>query len=214
MSDAVPVTGSVLPLEIVDDHMLVVLEDEVCLIDTGAPVSMGAPAIVSAELGWRVDRVLGMDELGRQAVLLDWPGRTVTFGYDIDDGDAGDVIPARPRAGLYQIEVATPVGPRWAFLDTGAPLSYGSARACAGLTSIGARRDFHPGVGVFTVEQYRMAVGIGARRFDAVFGVLPESLLRLLTIVGSDGWIIGSDVFRDRRVVLDFPNDRIVDLGT
>ncbi|MBA2626801.1 MAG: hypothetical protein H0U85_02240, partial [Gemmatimonadales bacterium] len=123
---------------------------EVCLIDTGAPVSMGAPDILCAELGRRVDRVLGMDELGKEAVLLDWPGRTVTFGYVADGSAAADVIPARKRSGLYQIEVATPMGSHWAFLDTGAPLSYASAQACAGLTSIGARGDFHPGVGTFT----------------------------------------------------------------
>ena len=206
---AAPPAGTVLPLGVVSDHLLIELEGSVSLIDTGAPMSIPAPELVSEELGTRVEWILGVDWLRDSAITIDWPARQIAFAQA---AQAGEIVPLRPHFGLYQIEVATTSGTGLAFLDTGAQLSYAPPAECAGVEPVGARRDFYPGFGAFDVTVYQMPIRVGSREIHGTFGVLPDLLLSLLRMIGHGGWILGSDFFRDRRITLDLGNNRLVDV--
>jgi hypothetical protein len=208
MSPVRPPAGTVLPLTIVNDHLLLDLDGEISLIDTGAPASMRAPELVAQELGTRVDWILGVDWIADGALTIDWPARQVVLG---EPASAGEVVALRPSSGLWQIEVAANGGSRWAFLDTGAQLSYAPPAACEELAPIARRADFYPMIGRFELDVYRIPVRVGSREIIGTFGVLPPLLLTALTLVGEEGWILGSDFFRDRRIVLELEQDRLVD---
>ncbi|MEO8194391.1 MAG: hypothetical protein ABI681_11130, partial [Gemmatimonadales bacterium] len=74
------------------------------------------------------------------------------------------------------------------------------------------RKDFYPGFGEFETDVWRVPVELGGRRFRISAGVLPPMLQMMFgVILGPDGWIIGSDFFRNRVMVIDYPTNRIID---
>ena len=82
--------------------------------------------------------------------------------------------------------------------------------AVAGLAPIGRQRDFHPAIGGFDTEVWRLPACVGERDIALEVGVLPESLARQLGGL-SGGWILGSDFFRDRAIVIAYPDGEVRD---
>ena len=197
-----------IPLDIVQDHFIARLRRASALIDTGSPFTMATPEIVEEQLGESIRWLVGTDVLRSDRFTLDWPGRQLLVG-----GPAlpGETLPLTSAAGVYQIELESPIGTAQAFLDTGAPVSYGPAAAVAGLTPVDRRTDFYPMFGEFELDVYRLRVRVGSREFEGSFGVLPELLAGLLTMVGGSGWILGADFFRERQIQLDLSNCQLVD---
>ena len=100
-----------------------------------------------------------------------------------------------------------------AVIDSGASLSYVPADVVQGLTPIGKRSDFYPGFGEFETDVWRVRAEIGGRRITISAGILPPMLQMMFgLILGADGWIVGSDFFRNRVIVVDYPNSSIVDV--
>ena len=196
------------PLEIIADHQVVYLRGQAAIVDTGSPITLRAPELVTRKLNRPVRWLVGTDAIRRNRVLLDWPGRRlVVNGPHL----RGDTVPLTPEAGVFQLELIGPEGPARAFLDSGAPISYAPASAVRGLTPTRRVRDFYPLFGEFEVDVFDLEVQVGARTILGAFGVLPELLASLLSLVGTSGWILGSDFFRDRIIELDFARNRLVD---
>ena len=104
-------------------------------------------------------------------------------------------------------------GPLRAVIDSGASLSYVPAEVVQGLTPVGERSDFYPGFGEFETAVWSVRTEIGGRTMTIAAGILPPMLRTMFgLILGADGWIIGSDFFRDRVMVIDYPAGRFVDL--
>ena len=152
------------PLEILDGHLVVRLPDGRAVLDTGSPITLRAPEIVSRALGRPIRWIVGVDRLRRAPVLLDWPGRRFVEGVPPEalaatggDAGGGTEIPLRPAFGIFLIPFTDPAGrPAEAFLDSGAKLSYAPAEAVRALTPIGTERDFYPGFGEFEVAVYAL----------------------------------------------------------
>jgi hypothetical protein len=196
-------------LETVDGHLLAHLPQGLSLIDTGSPISMQPPTIVLDAIQRPIKHLLGNDELSRSRILLD----SVNGEYVRHvDRIAGEEFPLRPCLGVFQIAL-TFRGQQWhACLDSGARLSYVTPEAVDGLTAIGSEPDFHPLLGAFDVPVYELAITVGSRTIAGRFGVLPESLGSILTMFGLNGWILGSDFFRDRSIILDLDHNLVVDV--
>jgi len=61
---------------------------------------------------------------------------------------------------------------------------------------------------------YGLRVEIGARSVDVTAGVLPAGLNATFgRLLGGDGWIIGTDFFRDRTIEIDYAGQRFVELS-
>ncbi|MGI9042780.1 MAG: hypothetical protein ACR2GK_01500, partial [Gemmatimonadaceae bacterium] len=100
-----------------------------------------------------------------------------------------------------------------AVIDSGASISYVPAALVEGLTPVGRRKDFYPGFGEFETDVWRVRAEIGGRRLTIKAGVLPPTLQMMFgLLLGPDGWIVGSDFFRNRAVVVDYQGGRFIDI--
>jgi hypothetical protein len=217
------------PLEIVANLMVAHLPSGLALVDTGSPFSIdsGRPLVllgrtletraslghvlevVNRELGRKVDWLLGNNVLGLCHVVLNWNGGTITFGGEAVPADGCQTIPVAGWTSVPVIAFSAAGCPVRAFLDTGAGLSYASSCVVAGLRPVRMARDVHPFFGEFETDVYRLPIKVGVRAIEAEFGVLPAPQRQQLA--ATDGWILGSDFFRERRVILDYQNDRVID---
>lgn len=198
----------IIPLEIVNDHLVGEYEGSSALFDTGSPMTMEAPELASEELGQPIDRLVGTDVLGSRPFVVDWPGRRLILDPPPLDGvslDLASVLGVPTITMLVQGQAVD------ALLDTGAPLSYGPASAFEQLEPSGRRTDFYPMVGRFETETYRLPVTVGERTFDCTFGMLPSILSMLLPLAGTE-WILGADFFRGRAILLDLDGHRAIDV--
>ena len=60
---------------------------------------------------------------------------------------------------------------------------------------------------------WRVQTEMGGRRLVITAGILPPMHQMMFGLVlGADGWIVGSDFFRNRAIIIDYPNGRIVDI--
>lgn len=207
------------PLLDVRRHLVIVVGGLTALLDTGSPASIGrrgllrlagrtwepaasdSPVLaqIGAWLGRQVDWLVGVDILATTPVLVDGPARRVTFGATERAGVrlALDLRYAVPEIAIRHAEATAD-----AFLDTGAPVSYAAPGAVRGRRPDSSDTDFYPPVGPFTTPLYRLDVTVGGRTFSGRFGVLPAQLASMLQLIG-ERWILGSDFFWNRRLLLD-----------
>lgn len=200
----------IIPLDIVADHLVGQHRGRPALFDTGCPMTIPAPAMIAHELGRPIHWLVGNDTLGRTPFIVDWSGRRIVLEAPPFPGPS---VALRSQLGLYRTEIEVEAaGVHEAIIDTAAPISYGPAGAFAGLQKVGRRTDFHPLLGRFETDIYQARVTVGALSFDCTFGELPAELQAILPLAGSNGWIIGSDLFRDRAVRMDYNAGTLTDV--
>ncbi|HQY68720.1 MAG TPA: hypothetical protein PLD38_15700 [Pyrinomonadaceae bacterium] len=211
-----------------DGHILANIDDNVCLIDTGSPVtfgagslpSMGNPTIMEGlrgkgvtELGTLLgkpfDILIGTDILGKHSFLVDSNARTITF--DVTDRIEGVEVRLESigvpilsgRVDGQDVRLA---------LDTGAKVTFLMPSLVAGGEVVGHYDDFYITCGAFTCGNYRKAVGLADVTLDLIVGELPPDLENGLGSIGIDG-ILGNDIFNHYpKVLYDLPNG-ILTLG-
>jgi hypothetical protein len=220
------------PLEITHDHLIIRVDGGRALIDTGSPVSIGRGKQLVLEgrtwqpgsanesvldavrdhLGVDVDWLIGHDILHAHPMLLDWRAQKAWIGGAETKRDAA-TFPIELVMGVPIIGASFQGRPVRAVLDSGAALSYAPRHAVDDARESEAYRDFYPGVGVFDTPTWRVSVTLGERELELRAGVLPETLQTLFALLlGPDGWIIGSDFFRDRAILLDYAGGRVLDV--
>jgi hypothetical protein len=69
-----------------------------------------------------------------------------------------------------------------------------------------------PLFGDFTTSLYDVSIEVLGATHTIRVGVLPPLLDAALGMLSSAPWILGADFLRGRRIVLDFPNERLVEL--
>ena len=163
--------------------------------------------------GRRVEWLFGHDFFAANRMLIDWrnrsaqilsPSAVISDGLSIPIELVMGVPIVRGRSGAKGIS---------AVIDSGASLSYVPTDVVEGLTPTGKRKDFYPGFGEFETDVWRVRAEIGGRRLAITAGVLPPMLQVMFgMILGSDGWIVGSDFFRNRSIIIDYPGSRMVDV--
>jgi hypothetical protein len=222
------------PIVIRERHILIRDDSgRLAILDTGSPVSIGRgseyriagrtgnpPAGMKSvlddagsHLGRRIDWLLGHDFFAADRVIVDWPGRQAYLLGTNDPRHGGDVVAMELFMGVPTIRARSRHGEIRAVVDSGASLSYVPRDVVSGLTPVGTRTDFYPGFGEFERDVYRVRVKVGARSISLTAGVLPPLLSTMFArVLGSDGWIIGSDFFRGRTIEIDYAGRRFVDL--
>jgi hypothetical protein len=127
---------------------------------------------------------------------------------------AGMSIPFELAMGVPVVTGRSSNGPVRAIVDSGAPISYVPTALVEGLTPIGRRKDFYPGFGEFETDVWRVRTVLGRRRLTLQAGVLPPTLQMMFgMILGPEGWIVGSDFFRGRKIEIDYGRQRFVDIS-
>ncbi len=202
------------------------------LLDTGSPVSIGRGAeyrvadrswnpstamksvldTAGEHIGRSVEWLFGHDFFADNRVVIDWPGKQAHILARAARVPDGVSIPIELLMGVPVVTGRSGNGAVRVVIDSGASLSYVPAAIVEGFTPVGKRKDFYPGFGEFETDVWRVPVELGGRRFRISAGVLPPMLQMMFgLILGPDGWIIGSDFFRNRVIVIDYPTNRIID---
>jgi len=212
--------------------MLMRVNNGLALIDTGSPISIGRgsplvirgrewmPSTASAfaldavrdHLGVAVDWLIGYDILKAHRMLIDWRAGAVHVGRARTRHIASR-FPLEMVMGIPLITASHEGRSIRAVVDSGAALSYAPRSAVEGLPEAGEYRDFYPGIGAFTTPTWSARVRLGERDVVLRVGVLPDALQLLFgMLLGPDGWIIGSEMFRDRAILIDYRWRHILDL--
>jgi hypothetical protein len=202
------------------------------LLDTGSPVSIGRGAeyrvagqsfnpptgmqsvldSAGQHIGREVQWLFGHDFFAANRIVIDWRARQAHILGRAEPAPQGLAIPIEIVMGVPVVTGRSSRGRVRAVIDSGASLSYVPADVVQGLTPIGKRSDFYPGFGEFETDVWRVRAEIGGRRITISAGILPPMLQMMFgLILGADGWIVGSDFFRNRVTVIDYANRRIVD---
>jgi hypothetical protein len=215
------------PLQIFDDHPIARIDGKHCLVDTGSPVSIGEQPLwllgaqrplqrdvmgltaagLSEMVGTPIDALLGADVLHAGPFLFDWNHGTIGFSRAPIPFE-GAAVPTRRVMGIPIVTFRFGEEAVSGFLDSGAKLSYMPADRTSGLPPDGEAEDFYPGFGRFTTNTVRATVELGGYPFEARFGVLPDMLVMTLGLTGVS-WILGSDVFKRFRVLVDLAASRV-----
>jgi hypothetical protein len=220
-----------LALAVVTRHLLLRLEGRLALVDTGAPFDIGrgratrlggsawAPPsthaavldLASAHLGVHVEWLLGHPTLSRFRLQLDWAAGTALLGDEpiALSGATRLPIALTPAVPVPIVDLLAGGAPARAVLDSGAMLSYVPASTVRGRAPIRRVRDFHPSLGAFDADVWTLPIVVAGRPIALEAGVLPAPLAPLATVSG--GWILGSDFFDGRTIVLDYPGGCVLD---
>jgi hypothetical protein len=217
-------------LEIVNRHLLVHLDGGLALVDTGSPFDIGrgraftvlgrtwepsaTPSqvlgLASDHLGRDVEWLLGQGVLSAYRLLLDWPRGVAAFSTSAIEHAGATSVPIKLDKGVPLLGLRHGDASVEAVLDSGAALSYVPPAAVVGIPPERTERDFYPVFGHFETDVWRITVLVGVRLLEVEVGTLPDPLQGMLGRV-SAGWILGSDFFRGRAVVLDYPGRRVID---
>lgn len=209
------------PLHLRAKHLFLELDGALWLVDTGSPVSFGAPDGVSVA-GRRFDTTQKFHGLNAttlsQSVGVDCAGllgadvlNEFDFLLDIGAGratvDAGQLeLEGTPVAmeqimGLPVVTVRIGDASRRMIFDTGAQLSYlDTAAGMDGLRPAGQVHDFYPGFGEFDTDTWHVPMTVAGAEYTIRCGVLPALLSTALSLFGTDG-ILGNELLEGRTVV-------------
>ena len=226
-------SDSTRPLVVREGHMLIRGgRGRLALLDTGSPVSIGRGqeyrvagqawnpsttmhAVLDAagtHLGRPVEWLFGHDFFAANRVLIDWPAGQVHLLERNHAEQDGISIPIELVMGVPVVMGRSSRGVVRAVIDSGASISYVPAALVEGLTPVGRRKDFYPGFGEFETDVWRVRAEIGGRRLTIQAGVLPPTLQMMFgLLLGPDGWIVGSDFFRGRKIEIDYARERFID---
>jgi hypothetical protein len=181
----------------IDGHIVVERDGELAVLDTGSPISLAAPKIVSQQLGRPIARLIGCEDIGGRALEVDWRARQLRWSPSRAAPD-GAVPLHMSEFGVPLVDIGGSRGPAQAVFDTGAPIAYVPDALVAGSTALSRRSDFFPGLGEFTTLVYPVSLHVGGAHFVLECGVLPPLLAMALGLLCPGGYIVGSQLMQDR----------------
>ena len=215
-------------LQVFKGHPIISDGENTILIDTGAPVTLHTAGSldfcadtypcslnlngmtienISDMLGMPITTLLGGDVLSHYSILFDYINQEVTFSkQDIPlKGTTSDIT---LFMGIPIIQMQLNHQDVKFFLDTGAMLSYISNTFTNGTPSVGMEEDFLPGYGVFQTPCFHIVTTIGSDEFVVKYGNLP-SLLQMTLMLGGVKGIMGYDLFKNFKVLVDYRNKQL-----
>ncbi len=217
-----------LPLHFRDGHLFVGLNDDLWLLDTGAPTSFGASrnftfageqfsvgdgylglnaAKLSQFVGVPCVGLLGADVIGQFDHIFDTAGGKLTVSTAELTHD-GQSVKLDEFMGIPIVTARIGGSDHRMFFDTGAQISYFQDDSLAGFPPAGSVTDFYPGVGQFKTDTHEVPVSLGGVVFTLRCGTLPGILGMTLMMAGTTG--IVSNAILSNRTVGYFPRRRVM----
>ncbi len=169
------------PLLFEKKHLLILLDNEKYLLDTGSPLSFGKSSsltlnrqnfnladtygtldteTLSSHIGIKVSGLIGVDVLNHFDILFDLPNGKMSMSEE-EMPREGTVVPLKQFMDIPIIEVMIDGKQQKMFFDTGAQISYWQNEALINFSSLGKVTDFYPGFGEFKTETYQLELSIG-----------------------------------------------------
>ena len=209
-------------------HIVVNVEGNPYLLDTGAPFSVGYEPIticgrefpveqcymgvtgsyLSEQVGVLIEGMIGADILQYFNLGIYETERMLQFSRRSAAGDV--VIPVQDYLGIPVLCVKIGDRVRRMFFDTGAPLSYLLPEDLQGTEPDGRYEDFYPLLGNFQTEVYTRDVHLGGLFCVLKFGELPEELHPLLQAGNVQG-VIGTELLKHFAINLSI-RDKVLGL--
>jgi hypothetical protein len=202
------------PYRMVDGHIIVTSEDgKICLIDTGAPCTVGNAEIVMfaggryplkpdflgkaadelpGPIGVRIDVLIGVDILNRYDMLID-PVRKVLVFSEEELAVEGEALPIEQAMGVPIVTADVGGNRLKMFFDTGAKVSYVDEKTADAYPRVGTAHDYYMTVGPFQTSIHRIPMLLGSLTIDLECGTLPQSLQLSLAAAGAEG-IVGNAI--------------------
>ncbi|MDF1667397.1 MAG: hypothetical protein P1V97_36965 [Planctomycetota bacterium] len=209
-------TVAIFPIKVVNKHIILLLPEGPCLLDTGSPYCIGARSFqflgqdrrkaedfmgialtdLGPHIGADIEFLIGANALETVSFVIDWERLEFRVSED----------PLCLEGVKIELEMTAPVPivnprvngiSRRLFFDTGAQISYLNKVHLADLKSQETVKDFHPSIGEYETPSYSLDVRFSPKlesETAMAFGVLPEVLERALLPSKVDG-IIGSEIF-------------------
>lgn len=206
------------------------------IVDTGSPVSFNYLDIPEIEIDGRkypfsqivacpketadaltggdIAGFIGIDILKKTGLTIDYENKTLDFSCDTDENDSENAasLSFDYFMGTYMVTSDVAAGRRLknAIIDTGAPVSYISARLTNLFEPTGeSYEDFSPEYGVLRGEYRKgtleLNTGSGKRTRSVMLGMMPQ----LIDMFGVFDAILGISTLTDKRIMFDFNNRTI-----
>lgn len=208
-----------LPLKFQKGHIFIQIDDDVMLLDTGAPNSFGSSShltlagkqfslvdnylglttdTLSSFVGIKTTGLIGADVLGVFDLIIDVPGSAITLSAE-NLTLSGNAISLDSFMGIPIVLVDVGATEYRMFFDTGAQISYFQDDSLMNYPSDGKIKDFYPGLGQFITETYTVDMKVGDCTFGIRCGKLPDLLALTLMMAGTQG-ILGNQFLHDRTI--------------
>lgn len=163
-----------------------------------------------SEVTYTVDAVLGTDILSHYQIVVDYPGKAVTFSSEPLTLE-GETVPVSFNGAHLFADCTIGGKPHHALLDTGARFGYVLADAVADKTCYRHDTDFNPIVQKdYNVDIYLLTAKVGSFTFTADFGRMEiEDIITQQAFEGCDS-TIGYDFFAGQKVGIDFQREILI----
>ena len=206
------------PIEIIDNHVIVIDNEKRLLIDTGSPITIshgdeieifdskyptndkyhGANIdAIGNFVGCELDALIGNDILKNFPFTIDFENQLFLIWDALPIGSdfLEDYIQAN-FSGIPTINVeVNKVYQITSWLDTGAKISYIKKEYVQQLEVVKNKKDFFPGYGEFEVPIYKIMMTFCGKDIPFEFGVLPSELEKAM-LTGGIKSIVGADIFK------------------
>ena len=219
------------PIDIFDNHVILIDKDKRFLIDTGAPISISDGSsidvfnnIYSTEktyhganineignyVGCGLNALIGNNILANYVFQIDFNNKLFSIWNSLPEEtiNTEDFIEADFQ-GIPTIDVlVNNDNPITSWLDTGAKISYINKNYVQHLDSMENQKDFFPSYGEFEVPIYNIPLIFNGVEIPFKFGVLPDDLEAAM-LSGRTSAIIGADIFYHFTLTFDYNQQRI-----
>lgn len=217
-------------LELFDGHAIFNYENDIILVDTGAPLSIrdqsnfsflgetfrcspsygpANAASISRQIGKDITLLMGNDILKKFGVMLDYRKKQIgfddepmlSFFADIGEPEDCQEIPLE-YDGLVKVKVDVHGQSCKMYLDTGARIGYVAKRITGTMPPLRTTTDHHPTMGVFNTPVFSLETSLGTGiEFQSEYGHLPTQLENAF-LRGELAGILGYDFFNQYQVWL------------
>ncbi len=205
------------PINIFDNHVILIDKDKRFLIDTGAPISISNENLIEIfnndfttdktyhganineignYVGCSLNALIGNNILKNYVFQIDFSNKLFSIWNSLPEEtrNTEDFIEADFQ-GIPTINVlVNQENQITSWLDTGAKISYINKNYVQHLDPLDIQKDFFPGYGEFEVPIYSIPLIFNGVEIPFKFGVLPD-VLEAAMLSGPTSAIIGADIF-------------------
>ena len=219
------------PIDIFDNHVILIDKDKRLLIDTGAPISISDGSsidvfnnVYSTEktyhganineignyVGCSLNALIGNNILTNYVFQIDFNNKLFSIWNSLPEEtiNTEDFIEADFQ-GIPTIDVlVNNDNPITSWLDTGAKISYINKNYVQHLDCMENQKDFFPSYGEFEVPIYSITLIFNGVEIPFKFGILPDDLEASM-LSGRTSAIIGADIFYHFPLTFNYNQKRI-----
>ena len=213
---------------LVDGHIIVDVDMNYLLIDTGAPSSVGNTSplnfagkshkvsesymgvtleSLSSNVGSTINGLVGADILNQYDILIEPVTCRIVLSKEELPAE-GVPLTLNTFMGIPIVDAVISDKTVRMFFDTGAKLSYLSPELSVQFPDAGEESDFYPGVGEFTTQTYSVPIGLANKEITLRMGTLPKLLQATLMMANTDG-ILGTAIL-DTYTILFAPRRKFL----